>query len=90
MYRKRKTKTDGIKREYWNSLFSELQDIHTRLRNWDFRSGKYSNQLDSHKKMEMMLMYHQVLSQKRYTQWFIGLTIANIFLILINLYLNLP
>ncbi len=90
-----KRKTDNYKREYWNSLFTEIQYIRKRLHSWDYPvDAEGKKQADDNQKMNILLIYHQILSQKNYTNWFIGLMITNIFLVLtgiiLTIYLRIP
>ncbi len=80
---KRKTKTDGKKREYYNSLFTELQHILKRLNSWEFKvqdggTIKHASDLE---KLQLLMTYHQAEQQKKYTKWFIVLTIVNILIL---------
>ncbi len=80
LFGRRVTSTDCIKREYYNSLFTELQDIREKLQHWDFRSrqGYSQTQLLVEEKMQLLLSYNQIEQQRKYTLWFIVLTIFNI------------
>jgi len=79
----RKTTTDGVKREYMNSLFTDLQAIHKRLINWEL-SG--ANNLE---KMQLLMSFNQVEQQRKYTSWFIGLTIVNIVILIVSVLINI-
>ena len=79
---KRKTKTDGIIREYYNGLFTELQEINKRLTIWDLPVNehivgeiKLIKQASNLEKLKLLIMYHSADQQRRYTKWFIVLTI---------------
>lgn len=81
--KERKTRTDGKKREYWDSLFTELQDIQGRLHNWSF-----PNATDI-EKMNLLLTYHQTLAQKNYIKGFRIFTGINVILVILGLAINL-
>ena len=69
---KRKTDTDGVKREKWNSYMTELQHHLPRIANWELQG------LSTEQKLDALLKYHAAVQQERNTRWFIALTIINI------------
>ena len=87
---KRNTKNEGIKREYYNSLFTDIQAIYTRLQSWSLPVKSKATLSDSLEgiipeaneleKMQLLMVYHQAEQQKKYTLWFIVLTILIIIL----------
>src|SRR3989338_301474 len=84
---KRKTEHDGVKREYYNNLFTEIKAIRKRLPNWDLPVKEQvvdeiniTKQASDLEKLQLLMTYHQAEQQKKYTHWFIALTIFIIFL----------
>ncbi len=88
---KRKTRTDGVKREYYNSLFTEIQEIRERLQHWDFgsRQGYSQTQLPVEEKMQLLLSYNQIEQQRKYTTWFIILTVMNILVLMASVVITI-
>lgn len=88
---KRRKDAEGVEHEYYNSLFTDLQKILKRLKSWDFSITKEGIKTEANEleKMNFLLMYHQIEQQKRYTSWFICLTIINIVVLILTAYITL-
>lgn len=92
LFGRRITSTDCIKREYYNGLFTELQEIHKRARNWSLpiKNRETSRpatditlpEADDLEKLQLLMAYNQTEQQRKYTFWFIILTIVNIIVLI--------
>jgi len=92
LFSRRVTSTDCIKREYYNSLFTELQEIHKRARNWSLpiKNRETSRSVtditlpeaNDLEKLQLLMSYNQTEQQRKYTFWFIVLTIFNIVILI--------
>jgi len=72
--------------EYHNSCFTDLQHIFKRVHSWQFKEG--DNEISPVKKLEMLLTYESIIHHKKYTRWFILLTILNIIVLGITAYIQ--
>ena len=86
---KRKTK---IKREYYNRLSTEIQKIRKNLAHWDLPVQEYIigqikkiKQASDLEKFQILMTYHHTEQQKKYTHWFIALTIFIIILTIVQI-----
>ena len=96
---KRKTRADGIKREFWNSMFTDVQAIHKRLQNWSLpvknrvSSGSLYDstppEANDLEKLQLLISYYQTEQQRKYTRWFIVLTIVNIFVLVASIVITI-
>ena len=84
--KERKSKTDGGKREYYNSLFTELQHLLRRIKSWNFlvREGSHTRQATGLDKLRLLLTFVQIEENIKYTNWFITLTIVNIIVLILT------
>ena len=92
LFGRRVTSTDCINREYYNSLFTELQEIHKRARNWSLpiKNRETSKSVtditipeaSDLEKLQLLMNYNQTEQQRKYTFWFIILTVVNIIVLI--------